>query len=73
MQVMHELMRNQIRRQVSELGVKNPNLVLTNAQWGWQPNWVLTSIVPKWALANAQLGINFVPDMALEPLTILNI
>ena len=30
-------------------------------------NWVLTLMVPKWALANAQLGVNFVPDMAPEP------
>jgi hypothetical protein len=32
-----------------------------------QPNWVLTLMVPKWALANARLGVNFVPDMAPEP------
>ena len=25
-------------------------------------------MVPNWALANARLGVNFVPDMAPEPL-----
>ena len=54
----------------TKLGVRFPNWALTNTQWGQQPNWVLTLMVPKRALANARLGVNFVPDMAPEPVFI---